>query len=84
MVSNMVSSSNKSLTLPMSRMIVELHPPMRGPDGVYAVYIYGELHNFLCVGHLLIQVDSRHAYFDAESHSRGVYLSTYLNIFTSP
>jgi len=44
MVSNMVSSSNKSLTLPMSRMIVELHPPMRGPDGVYAVYIYGELH----------------------------------------
>ena len=44
MVSNMVSSSNKSLTLPMSRMIVELHLPMRGPGGVYAVYIYGELH----------------------------------------
>ena len=27
MVSNMVSSSNKSLTLPMYRMILELDPP---------------------------------------------------------
>ena len=36
--------AQECLTLPMSRMIVELHTPMRGPDGVYAVYIYGELH----------------------------------------
>ena len=33
MVSNMVSSSNKSITLPMSRMIVELHPPYEGQTG---------------------------------------------------
>ena len=33
MVSNMVSSSNKSLTFPMSRMIVELHPPCVGQTG---------------------------------------------------
>ena len=33
---------------------------------------------------MLIQVGSRHAYFDFESHSRGVYLSSYLNIFTRP
>ena len=33
MVSNMVSNSNKSLTLPMSRMIVELTPPYEGHVG---------------------------------------------------
>ena len=44
LVSTKLTDAQESLTLPMSRMIVELHPPMRGPDGVYAVYLYGELH----------------------------------------